>query len=83
MHDMAVTFNNQQIAYLNGSTFGHPAYIVSSQVNQHQVLGPLLGISEQLFFKGLVFLRGSATFSGTGNGTQLNVTIFKSNQDLR
>ena len=58
MHDMAVAFDNQKVAYLNGSGPGHTAGIISSQVDKHQVFCPFLWIGKQLFFEGEILLDG-------------------------
>ena len=45
--DMRVTFDHHQLINFNGSTLTNPTQVVAFQVDQHDVLGPLLGMGHQ------------------------------------
>ena len=57
VHDVGVALDAEEFRHLDAADLGHPAHVVAPQVHQHQVLGPLLGVGQQLRFQGLVFCR--------------------------
>jgi hypothetical protein len=48
VHDVAVALEGHQLVDLSGAELDHPAHVVAGQVDQHDVLGPLLGVLDQL-----------------------------------
>ena len=48
MHDVAVALDRHEVDDLDRARPADPAQVVAAQVDQHQVLGPLLGVGEQL-----------------------------------
>ena len=52
---MAVALDREQVTELDAAEPGHPADVVPPEVHQHDVLGPLLRIGEQLGLQRLVF----------------------------
>ena len=47
MHDVAVTFDGHDVADLHAAVAGDPANVVAAQIDEHDVLGPFLGIGDQ------------------------------------
>src|SRR5690606_6916976 len=54
--------------HLDRADAGHPAHIVAAQVDEHQVLGDLLGIGQHLALHRQVLLLGVAAATGPGDG---------------
>ena len=48
VHDVAVALQRHQLVDRLGAELDHPAHVVAGQVDQHHVLGPLLGVLGQL-----------------------------------
>ena len=48
MHDLAVIFEDERVGDLLAPDLSHAAHVVAAKVEQHEMLGPLLGIGEQL-----------------------------------
>ena len=61
VHHLAVIFEEEGVGDAHAADLRHAPHIVASEVEQHQMLGALLGIGEQLGRQRLVLLRrGSA-----------------------
>ena len=52
------------------------------QVDEHHVLGPLLGIGQQFLLQVTVFLHAAASVTGSGDGPQRHLAVLDANQDL-
>jgi hypothetical protein len=74
MHHMGVALDPHERGEPHATEFGHPSHIVPPQIDQHEVLGPLLRIGRQLLGQGNVLFRRAAAWTGAGN---------RSNRDLR
>ena len=48
MHDVAVALDEEAVGDLDGADFRDPPDIVAAEVEQHQMLGALLGIGEKI-----------------------------------
>ena len=48
MHHVAEALDLHEPRYPNRPGLGHPAYVVPPQVHEHQMLGPLLLVLQQL-----------------------------------
>ncbi len=59
------------------------ADVVAAQVDEHHVLGPLLGIGEQLFGQAAVFFFGRAAAARAGERADGDVAIDDADHDLR
>ena len=70
VHDVAVALDRHELDDLDGARRAHPAEVVAAEVDQHQVLGPLLGVGEQLGAERGVLLRGRAARAGAGDRVQ-------------
>ena len=57
VHDLAVALDEELVGDADGADLGHPADVVAPEIEQHQVLGALLGIGEQLLLQRLVLVR--------------------------
>ena len=67
VHHLAVALDEELVGDLDRADLGDPADIVAAEVQQHQVLGALLGVGEQLLFQRLVLLRGGAAAARAGD----------------
>src|SRR5210317_1135435 len=65
MHHVTVALNDQQVPHFYTAASGDTANVVADEIDEHQVLSPLLWIGEQLFFKGQILLHRSAPRTGT------------------
>lgn len=83
MHHVAVALDHQEFLHLNRARSRHPAHVVSAQIHEHEMLGPLLLVGSKLPFQFLVFLRGPAAFSGARNGAHRNPLLFQPDQNFR
>ena len=59
-----------------------PAQVVAAQVDEHQVLGALLGVGEQLVGERLVLLRRGAAVPGAGDGVDHGPPVLDLDQRL-
>jgi hypothetical protein len=48
VHDVAVALDPHEAAHVDGARHADPAEVVAAQVDEHHVLGPLLGVGAQL-----------------------------------
>ena len=67
MHYMRVTLDDKLFGHFDAAKFGDATNIVTTQVNQHQMLGKLFRIIPQLGLKCAIMLRRFAPLAGTGN----------------
>jgi hypothetical protein len=61
----------------------HAADVVAAEVEQHQVLGALLGVGQQLGGQRLVLLDGGAALARAGDRPHGDVAVLEPHQDLR
>ena len=80
---MAVAFHRHHVAELHRTVAGDPADVVASEVHEHDVLGPLLGVGHQLGGELLVLLIGLATRPCAGERAQCHPVALHSNHYLR
>ena len=57
VHDLAVALDEELVGDLDGADLGDAADVVAAEIEQHQVLGALLRIGEQLVLQRLVLVR--------------------------
>ena len=67
----------------DGAELAYPANIVASQVDQHNVLGPLLLIGQQLLLDAEIFFLVGRARTRSRNGTVLNVALLHPHQQFR
>ncbi|MNF62568.1 hypothetical protein D3C84_442520 [compost metagenome] len=83
MHHIGVAFDHHLLGELDRAGAGNAADIIAAQVDQHQVLGQLLGVGEQVFLQGAVgFFSGTAR-TGTGDRAHGDQAILDPHQHLR
>ena len=70
VHHMGVALDHHQLAHLDAARLADPTEIVAAQIHQHHVLGPFLGIRQQISFQLQVFGFRQAAGPGAGNGPQ-------------
>ena len=75
MHHVREPFHVHQLGDVNRSGDADPADVVSAQVHQHDVLGPLFFAVLQFILKSVVFLRGLAPRAGSGYRMRCGDTI--------
>jgi hypothetical protein len=68
VHHVAVALEGHHLVDLLGAEAHHPAHVVAGQVDQHHVLGPLLGVLAQLGAEAAVVLVGAPRAAGAGDG---------------
>src|SRR6516165_9203649 len=69
VHDLAVALNEELVCHFDGAYLGNPADVVAAEIEQHEVLGALLGIGEEFGFKRQIFARRSAAWPRAGDRT--------------
>ena len=67
VHHVAVALERHQLVDVDGAEAGHPPHVVAGQVDEHDVLGDLLGVLAQLAGHPAVVLVGAATAAGAGD----------------
>ena len=82
MHHVAVALEEEAVGHLDGADLGDAADIVAAEVEQHQVLGALLGVGEQLLAEVLVLGRGRAARAGAGDRADGDLAVAHAHQDL-
>ena len=83
MHHLAVALDEELVGDLDGADLGDAAGIVAAEVEQHQVLGALLRIGEQLGLERLVLVRGGAARPRAGDRAHGDRAAAHLHQDLR
>ena len=79
---MGVPFDDHELIHLNRTRYAHPPDIVSAEVHEHDMLGPLLRICEKLFSERLVFLIRHTPLAGAGNRPQVDPVSLKPDHHL-
>ncbi len=80
---MRIALNLHQFIHLHLAVSSYPSHIVAPQVNQHDVLGPLFGISKEFRRQGLVFGLRASPGAGPGNGPHLHRPVGFTHQQFR
>ncbi len=83
MHDVGVVLDDELFGDLDTADLGDAADIVAPEIEQHQMLGALLGIAEQFGGKLAILRRRGATPARTGNRTDGDPPVAQPYQDLR
>ena len=82
VHHVAVPLDFHQVGKVHRAVFGHSPDIVAGQVDQHHMLGPLLGVGEQLLFEPLVFFLGRAAAAGPRERPHRDLPFLDPHHDL-
>ena len=83
MHYMRVALDHHLVGELDATGLGDAPDIIASQIDEHQVLGQLLGIGQQLGFQRLVLRLIAAAGAGAGDGAYRDHALLVPHQDLR
>ena len=67
---------------MDGADLGNAAHIISSEVQQHQVLGQFLLITQKVRFQCTVLVRGRATLSRSCDWSDCHFFIEDAYKDL-
>ena len=68
MHDVAVAADLHELHDLDGARLADPAQVVAAEIDQHHVLGALLGVGQQLSLQDRVLGRSGAARLRAGDG---------------
>ena len=82
MQHVRVLLHFHELGDFDGPVFGHPSHVVTTQIDEHHVLGTLLLIGEQLGRDQCVVLRGFSTRPRAGDRAKRDPTVRDSHQQL-
>jgi hypothetical protein len=83
MHHVGVPLDGHERSQADRSELRHTPNVVPSQVHQHQVLCPFLGVCLQLVSEGSVLLGRRPARSRPRNRPEGDFAVFHPDQDLR
>lgn len=83
MHDVAVTFDRHHVAEFYAAVLSDSADVVAGEIDQHDVLGSLFRIGEELLFQPLVLFIGRSAFASAGEWANRDLAIFDADHDFR
>ena len=83
MHDLAVALDHETLGDLDCTGRGDPADVVAAEVEQHQMLGPFLGIGQQLGLEGAISRGRRAAGAGAGQRADGDLAVLQPHQDFR
>ena len=82
MHDVGVALHRHQLAHLDASDPGDSPEVVPAQVDEHDVLRPLLGVPQQLVGEPPVLLLVFSPPPRPGDGLELRDPLFEADHHL-
>ena len=83
MHDVAVELDRVALGHRDRADLGDPADVVAAQVEQHEVLGQLLGVAQQVLGQARVLGGVGAARPGAGDRPDGDPAAAQAHQDLR
>ncbi len=83
VHDVGVALHRHQLADLDASDPGDPPEVVPAQVDEHDVLRPLLGVLQELVGEPPVLLFVLPPPPRPGDGLELRDPLLEADHDLR
>ena len=83
VHHVAVAFDDHHVRQFDAPILCHTSNVVASQVDEHHVLGPFLGIGEQFFGQPFVFFVVVSARPGARQRSYRDDTIHHAAHDLR
>ena len=83
VHHVAVALDGETGGNLHAVGGGDPADVIAAEVEQHQMLGVLLGIGEQAFAVRLVLFARGAARAGAGDRADSHLAIAHADEDFR
>ncbi len=82
MHHMRIALDEETVRHLDAADFRHAAHIVASEIEQHQMLGALLGIGHQLVRKARIVFRRCTAPARAGDGPDRHRAVAQPHQNL-
>jgi hypothetical protein len=73
VHDVRVTLDGHELVHHHGARLADPAEVVSAEVHEHDVLGPLFGVAEEVFFQCRILFLVPAPLPRAGDGFEVHV----------
>src|SRR5271157_518026 len=83
MEDVAVALDLHVLGHRHRPGPGHPAEVVAAQIDEHDVLRPLLWIALECVGEGVVLGRGGATRPGSGDRMSRHAVALDTDEKLR
>ena len=83
MHHVRVALDGELLRHLDRADLGDAADIVAAEVEQHQMLGQLLGVGQQLLGERLVLDIVGAALARTGQRPDGHLAVAQTDQDFR
>ena len=83
VHHVRVALDLHDVGELDGAVVGDPADVVAAQVHEHDVLGALLGIGQQLLGQGTVLGLVRPRGRVPASGRIVTMPVLDPHQDLR
>ena len=83
VHDVAVPLDRHHVGQLDRAEVGDAADVVAAQVDEHDVLGPLLGVGQQLLGEGLVLVLVAPAAARAGQRADRDLAVLDADHDLR
>ena len=83
MHDMRITLDKHLFRYCDRTNFGDSPRVITTQIDQHQVFGKLLGVGQQLLLQDKILGLGGPAFAGSCQWSNRNFTIIYPGQNFR
>ena len=83
MHDVGVALDEHLLGDLDGADLGDAADVVAAEIEQHQMLGALLRIGQQVGGERLVLGRRCAAPARAGDRADGDLAVAQPHQDLR
>src|SRR5215207_3982120 len=82
VHDLTVALKKKAVRYFYGPMGRYPPDVVAAEVEQHEALGPLLGIGEKLLAKTAVLGWRRAAWAGAGDRPDRHRALAHPHQDF-
>ena len=79
---MRIEFDDHQIVEANRAELGDASDVISSEVNEHHMFGPFLGIGKEFLGESTVLFGGLAPGASTGQGADRHDPIDDSSHDF-
>ena len=83
VHDVAVVLDDQLLGDAHGADLGDAADVVAAEVQQHQVLGQLLRVGQQVRGEARVLVARGAARPRAGERPDRHRAVLQPDQDLR
>ena len=83
VHHVAIALDGHEVGDLHATVFGDATDIVAGEINEHEVLGALLGIGHEVVGIRIIFLRSGSTATCAGDRTDLNKVAGEADVDFR